>query len=301
MENHPPGCQFQQFVAMLERVLHDAHGVEIHSPLRLRDKDTGRLREHDVVIVRTTHHGSSMTAVECRDRSRKITVEQVESFAKKCERTGIHHGVIVASKGFAQTARTKAAALNVSCVDIADAESFSWIGKSMLIGRVFNYIDLRGEVAVDDPDRLAQEPYVLIDHADEEIGSNAFADLIDLDNACGEGVPAGVPQAGVLQITDGRFRVRDATGHVFPIGNLKLHYTFIITETQTPFQLNHYQSGSTEMEIASSHAGEDDAKAEFMLISTAEGLTGVVTHHPQARPRIRVGDGPFRPVERKRD
>lgn len=298
-ETNRPGIKFQNFVAMLERVLHDAEGVEIHSPLRLPDKDTGRLREHDVVIVRTTHHGRSMTAVEARYRSRKVTVGQVESFAKKCERTGIHHGVIVAAKGFAQSARKKADALSVSCVDLAKAEAFPWIGASKLVGRVFNYLDLRGEVAVDDPDKRACEPYLLIDRDGNEVGSNAFADLIDLDLACGDDVPANVPQSGVLEVTDGRFRIRDKNAEIFEVGKVKLHYTFVVTETHVPFQLRHYQSGSANMEIAHSHAGDAEAKAEFMLISTAAGVTGIVTHHSSATPRVRVGDGPSRPLRQR--
>lgn len=291
-----PGLKFQDFIAKLERALRDADGVRIHSPLRLRDKDTGRLREHDVIISRATHHGSLLTAVECRDRSRKVTVAEVEAFAKKCERTGVHQGVIVASKGFAATARTKAAALNISCVDAPEVESFPWIGTHILIGRVFNYIDLGGYVVLDDPSGWAREPYRLVDATGDEVGSQAFADLIDLDQAMNPDVPVDVPQKGVLHVEDGRFRVLDAEDQAFAVHRLTLHYTFVITETRRPFQLRRYQSGAADLEIASSHVGEDGAKAEFMLISSPTGVTGIVTHHPHANPRVKVGDLPSRPL-----
>jgi hypothetical protein len=292
------GLAFQDFIAKLERALHAAEGVLIHSPLRLRDKDTGRLREHDVVISRATHHGCLLTSVECRDRSRKVTVADVEAFAKKCERTGVHHGVIVASNGFATTARAKATALNIGCVDAPEVEGFPWIGKHVLIGRVFNYLDLGGYVVLDDPDGQAREPYRLVDAKGDEVGSQAFADLIDLDEAMSPEAPADVPQNGVLQIEDDRFRALDADGQTFAVRRLTLHYTFVITETRRPFQLHRYQSGAADLEIASSHAGDDEAKAEFMLISSATGMTGVVTHHPHANPRVKVGDLPSRPLGR---
>jgi hypothetical protein len=291
-----PGLKFQNFIAKLERVLQDADGVRIYSPFRLRDKDTGRLREHDVIISRATHHGHLLTAVECRDRSRKVAVAEVEAFAKKCERTGVHQGVIVASKGFAATARAKAAALNISCVDAPGVDSFPWIGTHILIGRVFNYIDLGGYVVLDDPSGRAQEPYRLVDATGDEVCSQAFADLIDLDQAMNPDVPADVPQKGVLQVEDGHFTVLDAEGQAFAVRRLTLHYTFVITETRRPFQLRRYQSGAADLEIASSHAGDDEAKAEFMLISSPTGMTGILTHHLHANPRVKVGDLPSRPL-----
>jgi hypothetical protein len=291
-----PGLKFQDFVAKLERALHEADGVRIHSPLRLRDKDTGRLREHDVVISRATHHGCLLTSIECRDRRRKVTVPDVEAFAKKCERTGVHHGVIVASRGFAETARAKASALNISCVDASEVESFSWIGNNVLVGRVVNYIDMGGSLVLDDAGRQPREPYNLIDKNGYEIGSKAFADLIDLEQEMDADTPPDVHQKGVLSIEDGRFRVLDADGRVFAVRRLTLHYTFVIKETRTPFQLHRYHSAAGHIEIASSHAGGEDTKAELMLISSPAGLKGVLTHHPHANPRVKVGDLPSRPL-----
>jgi hypothetical protein len=67
-------------VAILERMFAHKDGVTLDSSLRLPDKDTGRLHEHDVVITRRTHHGSSLTAIECTDQGRKVGVPQIEAF-----------------------------------------------------------------------------------------------------------------------------------------------------------------------------------------------------------------------------
>ena len=118
-----PGQRFHNFVAILERMFAHQDGMIVASSLRLPDKGTGRLREHDVVIIRRTHHGPNLTAIECRDQGRMVGVPQIEAFAKKCEKTGVHHGIVVAANGFTSTARTKAKALNLTCMELAEAES----------------------------------------------------------------------------------------------------------------------------------------------------------------------------------
>jgi hypothetical protein len=135
-----------------------------------------------------------------------------------------------------------------------------------------------------------------VDATGNEVRSKAFADLIDLDQAMNPDGPADVPQTGVLQVEDGRFRVLDAEDQAFAVRRLTLQYTFIITETRRPFHLRRYQSGAADLEIASSHAGDDEAKAEFMLISSPTGMMGIMTHHPHANPRVKVGDLPSRPL-----
>src|SRR4051794_29899547 len=97
---HRPGIAFQDLVATLERVLSSQDGVDIATPCYLPDKDTGARREHDVVITRRHGHHLIRTALECKDTGRTVGVPQVEAFAKKCEKTGIHHPVIVSSSGF---------------------------------------------------------------------------------------------------------------------------------------------------------------------------------------------------------
>jgi hypothetical protein len=122
--------------------------VTVASSLRLPDKDTGQPREHDVVIIRRTHHGPNLTAIECRDQGRKVGVPQIEAFAKKCEKTGIHHGIVVAANGFTSTARTKAKALNLTCMDLAEAESFEWIRTVTIVGQFHNFTTIDACVRV---------------------------------------------------------------------------------------------------------------------------------------------------------
>lgn len=104
------GKDLERLVAMLERLLLGDQAV-IESPSRrLIDRDTGKRREHDVLIIFDQAHHQIITAIECRDRSRPVGVPEVEAFADKCSRTGVHCGAIVSSTGFRKSALTKATA-----------------------------------------------------------------------------------------------------------------------------------------------------------------------------------------------
>jgi hypothetical protein len=121
------GKSLEELVSSLENVLGDSGNVVVESPKRLRDKITGKLREHDVVLTINQAHHQVIVAIECRDRSRPITVNQVEGFWKKCQDTGVDHGVIVSSIGFYNTARQKSDFLGIRCLDIEEVESFNWM------------------------------------------------------------------------------------------------------------------------------------------------------------------------------
>ena len=121
------GKSLEKLVSSLEKALGEADNVVVKSPMRLKDKITGRLREHDVVLTINQAHHQIIVAIECRDRSRPITVNQVESFWKKCQDTGIDHGVIVSTMGFYNTARQKADFLGIRCLDIEEVDSFDWM------------------------------------------------------------------------------------------------------------------------------------------------------------------------------
>lgn len=93
----------------------------------MRDKSTGRLREHDVVLTITSGHHTVLVAVECRDRSRPVGVTQLEGFAKKCQETGIGQGVVVSPRGFTKTAPAKARALGIRCLSLDQVNVLPWL------------------------------------------------------------------------------------------------------------------------------------------------------------------------------
>lgn len=120
------GRDLQRVIHAIESSLHASAKVKVESPKRLIDKDTGRLREHDVVLTFLEGPHELSVALECRDRSRPVGVPEVEAFWAKCQRTGINSGIIVSSKGFARSAIAKANSHNVGCLSLDEVERFDW-------------------------------------------------------------------------------------------------------------------------------------------------------------------------------
>jgi hypothetical protein len=121
-----PGESLQRLVRALEQATNNAANVTVESPKRLPDKDTGQLREHDVVLTFSLSHHSIVMALECRDRSRPVGVPDVEAFRSKCDRTGIDKGIIVSSRGFGKKALKKAEAMEIGCLSLDETERFNW-------------------------------------------------------------------------------------------------------------------------------------------------------------------------------
>ena len=120
------GDSLHRLVHTIEQAISGSPEVQVESPKRVPDKDTGKPREHDVVLTFRRHHHEIAVAIECRDRTRKIGVPEVEAFHAKCLRTGIDRGVMVSSLGFAGSAITKAASYNIGCLELKDVAQFDW-------------------------------------------------------------------------------------------------------------------------------------------------------------------------------
>jgi hypothetical protein len=110
------GKDLQRLIRIIESARAAGTNIKIDSPKFFTDKVTGKQREHDVVLTITHDHHELVVALECRDRSRPVGVDAVEAFHTKCNDTGIHSGVIVSSKGFYETARTKAQHYGIRCL-----------------------------------------------------------------------------------------------------------------------------------------------------------------------------------------
>ena len=119
------GKSLERLVAALERALANDPETEILTNARVRDRVTGRLREHDVLVRRTGRH-DVIIAFECRDRIRPVGVPAVESFWAKCERT-VDKGILVSGSGFSKTALQDARVRNIGCLTLEEAERFEWM------------------------------------------------------------------------------------------------------------------------------------------------------------------------------
>jgi hypothetical protein len=122
-----PGKSLETLVSTIERVLGHNKNVSVQSPAHLPDKITGDPREHDVLITITGSHHRSTIAIECRDRSRKVTVNDIEGFWSKCQDTGVDQGIVVSPKGFSRSAIAKAAHRSIRCLQLSETPSFNWL------------------------------------------------------------------------------------------------------------------------------------------------------------------------------
>ena len=125
------GKDLERLVAFLERTL-ARNDVLVESPCRVRDKRTGKPREHDVVLTTEIGHHPVRIAIECRDRKRPVGVPQVEAFYQKCVDTDIGRAAIASSAGFHKTARHKAESLGIRCLDLNELSDVDWLALQWL-------------------------------------------------------------------------------------------------------------------------------------------------------------------------
>ena len=118
------GKSLERLVALIETAL-GTDGVKVETRKHLPDRITGKPREHDVLVTITRTHHVVQIALECKDRSRPITVDMVEAFHQKCQDTGIQQGALVSASGFAKPAREKAVHYGIRCLEVL--ESFAWM------------------------------------------------------------------------------------------------------------------------------------------------------------------------------
>ena len=270
------GKALERLIAMLESALCDT-GAVIEAPCRrLVDRDTGRPREHDVVITWDHGHHQIITAIECRDRSRPVGVPDVEAFADKCQATGIHSGVIVSAKGFRDTARTKAAARAINCMDIAEVERFDWLGTKAFVEfkRNFGHLNIRIMFKDAMPEALEAifdaEGRRLSEQEIMQIGINSVPQSTDNDVEVGIEVPIH------LRLMVDGWTARGTDGKVWPVEHLLMDTSYTVTKTVSAFETHRYQGGGKEYAIASAEAMLGEQRGRVVMVRHEDDTTSVV-------------------------
>lgn len=274
------GKLLEQLVCSLEKALAQNKNVLVESPKRVPDKITGKKREHDVVLTIKQGHHQMMVAIECRDRSRPITVNQVEGFSKKCEHTGVNQGVIVSSSGFYNTAKEKADFLGIRCLDIEEVESFDWmlasgfhkLTKKLLHSEWMFYPEKDNVASTTNMEIIDAKGNLL---TQEHMTSIALTQLNtflpDIPEPVEKDVITVKFQGGNLIIRN--TETKETTPVKFAIA--KLHYT--ITEEIIPFKLVQYKEGDeniTNAAIAEFKYG--DVTGKFIIVEEKDGQKKVV-------------------------
>lgn len=90
------------------------------------DKDSRTLREVDILIEHKISGHTIKIAVECRDRSRKDSIEWIDSLVGKISSLDVNKVVAVSKKGFAQAAIDKAKSCGIDTLSIEAASEKDW-------------------------------------------------------------------------------------------------------------------------------------------------------------------------------
>jgi hypothetical protein len=241
------GKSLEQLVTRLEKVLAPSDNIKVECRKRVKDKKTGRLREHDVVVTIQEAHHSVMLALECRDRSRPIGVNEVEAFSRKCEDTGIDQGIMVSALGFYNSAKIKAEAYGLRCLTMKEAFSFDWFYATNLkteqvkiIQFDINFI-LQSEQT---PETITE--YAFVDSNGSEVPrellrNNALKQLKSLREQ------TNYTDNGLAKfIFDGQdYRIRDKkTGAIYPLQQIEIDVKYEVKTEFSPFRLYQYSDES---------------------------------------------------------
>jgi hypothetical protein len=295
-----PGVAFQNFVAMIERAVAPSSDYMVESPKRLRDRDTGRLREHDVVMTCKSGRHQFVVALECRDKGRKVGVPEVEAFRAKCDRTGVDRGIIVSSAGFADSALTKANANGIGCLSLSQASKFNWL--------LLSHIQQRTRVPVGQPDfhiSLGVRP------GSPVIGSpEGISFLTETGDEWGPEDRRAVANQLLLSIpldlseTPGQVYekvfVDDDPGLVgvlpdgsqLPVTKFTARLRYEITEVQIPIQFHSYRShegADVMLEVASAAVSVGDISGSLVMVRQPDETTKVswiAGTAPEVSPRL---------------
>jgi hypothetical protein len=270
------GKKLERLVATLERTLAGTSAT-IESPSRrLLDRDTGRPREHDVLMTWDHGHHQIVTAIECRDRSRPVGVPDVEAFADKCGATGVNTGVIVSATGFRNSARTKAAARSITCMDLAEVECFNWLATDFtLVGYEREFGHMSAQIMFKDvqPNALG----AIFDTAGTELANEQIMQTIansvpqseNPEDLIGKATPLHL----YVQTVD--WTMRDDEGKIWPIDHILADTTITMKKTVSGVRTHRYSGGGKDYAIATANAQVGKLAGKFVMIRNEDVTTSV--------------------------
>ena len=116
---------FQELIITIYEQITPDYGKVTESGM-VYDKDAKTLREVDILIeYRLTHHNFKMM-IECRDRSRKDSVEWIDGLIGKSKSLEVNKVVAVSMKGFTDSAIKKANNNGIDTLSIDEAVEKDW-------------------------------------------------------------------------------------------------------------------------------------------------------------------------------
>lgn len=269
-----PGKSLEQLVSSIERALVHNDKVSVQSPAHLPDRITGELREHDVLISVSGSHHMAAIAIECRDRSRKVTVNAVEGFWSKCQDTGIDQGIVVSPKGFTKTALTKAKRRGIRCLQLTEAKSFNWLLASGITFRTRKVVHTCWTFYPDVNITPAPTAFTVLTPEGEPVQSNnlvaaVYAEFQKIPEA---EFDLGAGEKRIVFAASGLFLRDDTTNATYPVVRALATVQYEVTEEFIPFSLLSYANSPNGEQITDAAVAEVNLggiKGKIMIVYKA--------------------------------
>ena len=273
------GRDLETLVAALEKAASGDPSLKMQSPYMTVDRTNGSQREHDVGIFLTQNHREIVIALECRDRSRNVTMPEVEAFARKCSDTGVDKGGIVSSKGFAADALTKAKHLSIACHTLEQAQDLSWLQTTTLDTYSKRITSLHWLlIPVTDPPKKPTN-YHVEDPNGKRMTSNQMTDALLAELNRSEHTfwhRVGVHQFRYRFLMEGFTLCDDDTGERFPLRHANVAAEVEISVTATPIKKWTYRDeigGTNVIEAGIVPVSEAGVVGDVMFVSGPDGIT----------------------------
>ena len=116
---------FQDLIATVyEQITPD--GGKVTESGMVFDKDTNTLREVDILVEYRYAHHDFKIVIECRDRSRKDSIEWIDELVGKTSSLDVNKMVAVSKKGFSESAINKARLNGIDTLTVEEAVETDW-------------------------------------------------------------------------------------------------------------------------------------------------------------------------------
>lgn len=116
--------QLEILVAQIQREL--APDAEVTHNVKLKGRDSGQMRQVDVLVKQPIGQYEINIAIDCKDYADPVDVNGVGEFATMLRDIGANKGAMVAPKGFTQGARNLATSHQIDLFSPVDTDPHKW-------------------------------------------------------------------------------------------------------------------------------------------------------------------------------
>ena len=183
---------------------------------------------------------------------------------------------MVSATGFRFTARTKAAARSITCMELEEVECFDWLATDFTVvgyERKFGHMSVRIMFRGTQPDELG----VIFDTAGIQLTNeqimqtilNGVPQVENPENLIGNNTPVH------LYVKTVDWAMRDAEGKVWPFDHILVDTSMTMTKTVNGVQMHRYKGGGKDYAIATADANVGKLGGKFVMVRNEDDTTSV--------------------------